>query len=84
MNMLIHFYDHLVPRLIHDFDVQSGLLVMYRIATETCKRFKPIVEKYHESKQYGRSVSQRLLDTIMPKDINKSDPYEALAALQSL
>lgn len=84
MKMLIDFYDHLIPRLIHDFDVQSGLLVMHRIATETCKRFKPIVEKYHESKQYGRSVSQRLLDTIIPKDINKSDPYEALAALQSL
>lgn len=84
MQMLIDFYDHLIPRLIHDFDVQSGMLVMHRIATETCKRFKPIVERYHESKQYGRSVARRLLDTIIPKDINKSDPYEALAALQSL
>lgn len=84
MYMLIDFYDHLIPRLIHDFDVQSGLLVMHCIATETCKRFNPIVEEYHESKQYGRSVSQRLLNTIMPKDINKLDPYEALAALQSL
>lgn len=84
MQMLIEFYDHLIPRLIHDFDVQSGLLVMHRIATELCKRFKPIVERYHESKQYGRSVAQRLLDTITPKDMSKSDPYEALAALQSL
>lgn len=84
LDMLVDVYDHLVPRLIHDFDVHSGLLVMHRITTDIIKQLKPQVDKYHESQQFGRSVAQRLRDTIFPSEIRHGDPYEALAALQSL
>ena len=84
LDMLVDVYDHMLPRLIHDFDIHSGLLVMHRITTEIIKKFKPVVEKYHESQQYGRSIAQRLRDAIFPSETRHGDPYEALAALQSL
>lgn len=84
LDMLVGVYDHLLPRLIHDFDVHSGLLVMHRITTEIIQKFKRVIDRYHESQQYGRSVAQRLRDAIFPREIRHGDPYEALAALQSL
>ncbi|PGH14126.1 hypothetical protein AJ79_03243 [Helicocarpus griseus UAMH5409] len=84
LEMLIEIYKDLIPRLVHDLEVQSGLEVMRRITTEILHTFQPLIDKYHESRQYGRSVAQRLRNAIFPQTEETHDPYEALAALQSL
>lgn len=84
MKMLLDIYDHLIPRLVHDYDVQTGLQVMHRIAADAVKQLKPQIERYQESQQYGHSVTKSLRDAIFPQEISQQDPYEALAALQSL
>lgn len=84
MEMLMDIYEHLIPRLIHDYDVQSGLFVMHRIAADATKQLKPQVEKYHESQQYAHSVASTLRHAMFPRETSQKDPYEALVALQSL
>ncbi|KAK2738987.1 hypothetical protein FQN55_009643 [Onygenales sp. PD_40] len=94
LEMLLEIYDHLIPRLVHDLEVQAGLEAMHSIATEILQTFQPMVDKYHESRQYGRAVALRLRGAIFPRvderepaalsDGGRHDPYEALAALQGL
>ncbi|PYH40214.1 molybdopterin oxidoreductase family protein [Aspergillus saccharolyticus JOP 1030-1] len=80
---LMELYEHLVPRLVHDFEVQAGLQIMKRLTQDMLERLQPEVNKYYESRQYGRATAQRLVDAMFPTT-EASDPYEALAALQSL
>ncbi|OJD24435.1 hypothetical protein ACJ73_04202 [Blastomyces percursus] len=84
LEMLIEIYRDLIPRLVHDLEVQSGLGVMCQITTEVLQTFQPLIDKYHESWEYGRSVAQRLRDAIFFHKTDTNDPYEPLAALQSL
>lgn len=84
LETLSDIYSNLMPRLIHDFEVHSGLQVLLRLTDDMLQRLRPLVKRYHESQQYGRSVCQGLQEAIFPKPESHSDPYEALAALQSL
>ncbi|EAW21029.1 molybdopterin oxidoreductase family protein [Aspergillus fischeri NRRL 181] len=84
LEMLRDMYVDMIPRLVHDMEIQGGLQVMRRITCEVLDQFKPIIERYHESQQYGRRVAERLRDSIFPAIGESNDPYEALAALQSL
>lgn len=84
LETLSDIYTNLVPRLIHDFEVHSGLQALLRINDDMLQRLRPLVKRYHESEQYGRSVCEGLRDSIFPKPETHSDPYESLAALQSL
>jgi hypothetical protein len=84
LEMLRDMYVDMIPRLVHDMEIQGGLQVMRRITCEVLGQFKPIIERYHESQQYGRRVAERLRDSIFPAIGESNDPYEALAALQSL
>lgn len=84
LEMLRDMYVDMIPRLVHDMEIQSGLQVMRRITCEISDQFKPIIERYHESQQYGRRVAEHLRDSIFPAIGESKDPYEALAALQSL
>lgn len=67
-----------------DGNVQSGLFVMHRITADATKQLKPQVEKYHESQQYAHSVANTLRHVMFPQETSQKDPYEVLAALQSL
>ncbi|KAH8426193.1 uncharacterized protein LDX57_003937 [Aspergillus melleus] len=80
---LAELYENLIPRLVLDFEVQSGLHIMRRLTGEIIERLQPQVKKYHEAQQYGRAVTQRLVDAIIPT-AETGDSYEALAALQAV
>jgi ferredoxin-nitrate reductase len=84
LEILVEIYRDLVPRLVHDLEVQSGLEVMRRLTTEVLHQFKPVIDRYHGSHQYGRTVAQYLQKAVFPAVEETNDPYEALAALQSL
>ncbi|OKL61558.1 hypothetical protein UA08_03903 [Talaromyces atroroseus] len=84
LEVLLDIYNNLIPRMVHDLEVQAGLQVMCRITRDILQHFEPVIDKYHESRHYGRSVVQRLKDAIFPAVDEATDPYEALVALQSL
>lgn len=84
LETLFDIYANLIPRLIHDFEVHSGLQVLRGLTDDMLQRLRPIVKRYHESEQYGRNVCQGLQGAIFPAPESHSDPYEALSALQSL
>lgn len=84
LDMLSDIYKTLIPRLVHDLEVQYGLDEMQRLTTDSINRLKPAIDRYHESRQYGRMVAGRLRDAAFPSVEVADDPYEALAALQSL
>jgi hypothetical protein len=84
LGMLRDIYVDVIPRLVHDMEIQAGLQVMRRITCEILDQVKPIVERYHESQQYGRRMAERLRDSIFPEIGESNDPYDALVALQSL
>jgi hypothetical protein len=82
--ILLEVYKDLIPRLVDDLEVQAGLEVMRRITNEILQQFRPVIDRYHESRQYGRSVAQRLRNAVFPAADEANDPCEALVALQSL
>lgn len=84
LETLVDIYKSLLPRLIHDFEVHSGIQELTTITQNMLKNLRPIIEIYHESRQYGRNVCHNLRETLFPPPDSPSDPYEALAALQSL
>lgn len=84
IEMLLDIYNRLIPKLVHDLEVQAGLEVMKRITTDILDKFTPLMDKYHGSRQYGRKVAERLRTALFADAEKSSDPYEALAALQSL
>ncbi|KAJ5849351.1 Nitrate reductase [Penicillium chrysogenum] len=84
LEILLEIYRDLIPRLVHDLEVQGGLEVMRRLSTEVLHEFKPVIDRYHGSRQYGRRVAQYLRKAVFPAVEETKDPYEALAALQSL
>lgn len=81
---LSDIYTNLIPRLVHDFEVHSGLQSLLRITEDMLNSLRPMVKRYRESEKYGRDVCQGLRDAIFPKPESHGDPYEALAALQSM
>ena len=84
LDMLVDIYKTLIPRLVHDMEVQSGLEIMQRLTKDVLQRFKPVIDRYHESRQYGRMVAGNLRDAAFPSVGEANDSYEALVALQSL
>jgi hypothetical protein len=85
LEMLRNIYSDLIPRLVHDLEIQSGLEVMRRITHDAIERLEPVISRYHESRRYGRKVCERLRRSLFPMEEDVSnDAYEALIALQSL
>ncbi|CEL10262.1 Putative Nitrate reductase [Aspergillus calidoustus] len=83
LEMLRDIYKDLIPRLVHDLEIQAGLEVMQRITKTVLERFDPIIKRYHESRLYGRRVCERLRASLFPME-DTGDPYCALITLQSL
>lgn len=84
LDMLVDIYSDLIPRFVHDLEVRAGVEVMRELTYDILRTFTPVIEQYHESRQYGRSVAARLRDAAFPKVEETSDPFDALVALQSL
>lgn len=84
LEVLNNVYMDLIPRLVHDLEVYSGLEVMRRITLDILRKLNPVISRYHESRQYGRKVATSLKDSLFPVVEEGSDAYEALVALQAL
>ncbi|KAE8137849.1 hypothetical protein BDV38DRAFT_271133 [Aspergillus pseudotamarii] len=84
LEVLNDIYKDLIPRLVHDLEVYSGLEIMRRITLGILRKFNPIISRYHESRQSGRKVAANLRDSLFPDVEEGSDAYEALVALQAL
>ncbi|KAL4876787.1 hypothetical protein BJY04DRAFT_231398 [Aspergillus karnatakaensis] len=84
LEMLRDIYKDLIPRLVHDLEIQAGLEVMRRLTHDTLIRLDPVVQRYHESRLYGRKVCERLRSSLFPMKDPPDDVYEALIVLQSL
>lgn len=84
LEVLNDVYMDLIPRLVHDLEVYSGLEVMRRITLDILRKLNPVISRYHESRQYGRKVATSLKDSLFPVVEEGSDAYEALVALQAL
>lgn len=82
--MLADIYSDLIPRFVHDREVLAGVEVMRRLTLDVLQSLKLVVERYRESRQYGRLVATRLRDAAFPSVEEASNPFQALAALQSL
>ncbi|RDW64542.1 molybdopterin oxidoreductase family protein [Aspergillus mulundensis] len=84
LEMLRQIYNNLIPRLVHDLEIQAGLEVMRRITADIIQKFEPVVARYHESRMYGRQVCERLRSALFPMDDTQDNSYETLIVLQSL
>ncbi|KAI9370266.1 hypothetical protein BJX61DRAFT_549084 [Aspergillus egyptiacus] len=84
LEMLVSIYSDLIPKLVHDLEVQSGLEVMRRLTADTITTLTPIIHRYHESRLYGRNVGQHLRKALFPMVEEGEEAYSALIALQSL
>ncbi|KAL4813549.1 hypothetical protein BDW67DRAFT_187654 [Aspergillus spinulosporus] len=76
--MLCQIYDTLIPQLVHDLKIQAGLEVMHRITADIIAKLEPIVHRYHESRNCGRSVCERLRRVQFPMEDDKENSYETL------
>ncbi|KAL2837336.1 hypothetical protein BJY01DRAFT_258393 [Aspergillus pseudoustus] len=83
LEMLNEIYKDLIPRLVHDIEIQAGLEVMRRITKDVIDKLNPVVQRYHESRMYGRKVCERLRTSLFPME-DTHNPYCALITLQSL
>ncbi|KAL4931465.1 molybdopterin oxidoreductase family protein [Aspergillus undulatus] len=84
LEMLRDIYTDLIPRLVHDLEIQAGLEVLKQITHDVITRLEPIVKRYHESRKYGRRVCERLRKALFPMETNSNNAYEALIVLQAL
>ncbi|KAL4802436.1 hypothetical protein BDV18DRAFT_166836 [Aspergillus unguis] len=76
-------YQDIIPRLVHDLEVEAGLQVMLHITKDMITKLEPIIERYHESRMYGRQVCDRLRSSLFPME-DAHNSYESLIVLQSL
>lgn len=83
IDLLENIYDDLIPRLVHDLEVVTGLQTLCRIAKDTTRTLEPFAKKYEASTEYGRTVSKGVRDALFPKQ-ERTDSYEALITLQGL
>ncbi|KAF7713009.1 Uncharacterized protein PECH_007245 [Penicillium ucsense] len=84
LETLLDIYKNLLPRLVNDSEVHSGVRELTTITTEMLKTIRPLIERYHESRQFGRDLCHKLREAMFPKSGDRQDPCEALSVLQSL
>ncbi|RYP47391.1 hypothetical protein DL768_006559 [Monosporascus sp. mg162] len=84
MIQLIDIYEHLIPRLIDDYEVEAGLQVLLRIARGMESKFRPQVDKYGEDATEGLHRAEVLKESLFPREDSRHTEYEGLDALQGL
>lgn len=84
VELLEPVYKDIIPSVLHDMEVSSGLEIMRRITKETMEVLKPFCKKYNASTDYGRRVSKGIIEGLFPKFTRDTNVYEALTLLLSL
>ncbi|KAL2015210.1 hypothetical protein VTK56DRAFT_6062 [Thermocarpiscus australiensis] len=81
---LLEIYDHLIPNLIHDLEVEAGLRVMHRLAAGMRAQLEPVVGRLGENRQRGRHRAHVLREALFPPRDARRSPYEVLETLNGL
>jgi len=81
---LLQIYETLIPKLIHDQEVEAGVKVMRTIAESMRARLEPQVQKYGENKQRGYHRAHVLREALFPPEDAPRSTYEVLETLQGL
>ena len=81
---LLRIYDDLLPRLIHDAEVDAGLRILRRIAEDARSRLEPHAARLGGNRQRGRHRAHVLREALFPPDDAHESAYEVLEALQGL
>lgn len=86
LKLFVEACRDLVPKLVHDLEVTSGIHILQRIAEQTLEVLQPSMDKYHTDDEYGRVVSQTLRDTLFPwhDEAMTASSYGTLVTLQGL
>lgn len=81
---LLHIYDDLLPRLIHDAEVDAGLRILRRIAEDARSKLEPHAARLGGNRTRGRHRAHILREALFPPDDAHESAYEVLEALQGL
>ena len=82
---LLSIYETLIPSLIKDLEVEAGVRVMHRIASQMRDALAPHVQRYGENKQRGDHRAHVLRRALFPRPEDAPrDAYEVLETLQGL
>lgn len=83
--LLLEAYDILLPRLLHDLEMQRGVQTLRHMTVQMQSTLAPHLSKYDVRKEYSRESSTTIRDALFPAAVRGgSNAYEALAALQGL
>uniref|UniRef100_A0A093XDL3 Nitrate reductase n=1 Tax=Talaromyces marneffei PM1 TaxID=1077442 RepID=A0A093XDL3_TALMA len=83
LNTLVEIYDELVPKLVQDLDIQSGLRLMCTITHEIIDHLQPYIEKYHDNQRYSAQISWNLRDSLFSLS-RGSDSFRVITTLQAV
>ncbi|KAH8843864.1 hypothetical protein MCOR02_008636 [Pyricularia oryzae] len=81
---LAEIYSQIIPRLVHDSEVQGGLKVLEGLAESTRTEIQAFAAKYGENKQTGRSRAKVLREALFPREDEPRSPHRVLETLQGL
>ncbi|KAK4495423.1 hypothetical protein PRZ48_013754 [Zasmidium cellare] len=84
LNVLQDTFSGLLPCLITDHEVQSGVEVLQKITTNALNRLRPFCERYHTKSKYGHDVSKVLREGLFPPRDTQHSSYETLVVLTGL
>lgn len=84
IDVLLDIFDRLLYRILLDKELHAGLNFQRNINQAILDRMSPFVEKYHEKREYGQTVSKALRDTLFPSQDEKAGAFETLNLLQGL
>jgi hypothetical protein len=77
-------YSNLTAKIIHNPEVEGGLVVLRKLTEEILAKLTPQVAKYGENKQRGRNMAHILMNSLFPPEDTPSTPYEVLETLRAL
>lgn len=81
---LLQIYGELIPKLIHDQEVEAGVRVLHNIAERMRARLEPHVQRLGENKQRGYHRAHVLREALFPPENSPQSTYEVLETLQGL
>jgi formylmethanofuran dehydrogenase subunit D len=77
-------FSGILPRLVTDLEVQSGVKVLEQITTHALDTLRPFCQRYHTKSKYGHDVSEHLRNGLFPPQDSSHSAYETLVVLTGL
>lgn len=84
LKVLSEAFTGLIPSLINDLEVQTGLRVLEQITVQALVILRPHSQKYHTGGNYGHEIWTRLRDSLFPDRNTSHSSYETLITLGGL